>query len=412
MKNKTLLIAAVWLGVLLMSQVYAQNTFRDWEGVDSNDWMTPTNWQDDTIPEGESATARIYNSTTGSDPVVPYNTVLREDDSANLRNVWIGNAGDATKSGNLTVEANASLTTTENFIIRNNSKLTSSGAISVGNVNGLIVSDSAEVILKNGSTLNRLNLSSDSTATLESGSSVTEILNPRDNVQLTMNNSYSRNLIMAGKSILTLNGTINGNFSTDSTEMQYIGATGTVNGNVQLGGNDQITIAGTVQGGTFSLNGTGTAVIESTANILSDGEQSWLYADASVTWNVGANGEIGTLRTNRGGTSTDDGEENFDGEWRYTGTTQSGETVSLLVVLDDYEIDGETIALQLVSDIQNENVFAEEVSFMWKGKDVTDDWTWIGNGTFNGIVIPEPSTYALLTGCLALIAVMLCRHRA
>ena len=232
MKNKTLLIAAVWLGVLLMSQVYAQNTFRDWEGVDSNDWMTPTNWQDDTIPEGESATARIYNSTTGSDPVVPYNTVLREDDSANLRNVWIGNAGDATKSGNLTVEANASLTTTENFIIRNNSKLTSSGAISVGNVNGLIVSDSAEVILKNGSTLNRLNLSSDSTATLESGSSVTEILNPRDNVQLTMNNSYSSNLIMAGKSILTLNGTINGNFSTDSTEMQYIGATGTVNGNV------------------------------------------------------------------------------------------------------------------------------------------------------------------------------------
>ena len=404
MKNKKLTTAAILFGVVFTAQLQAQATFRDWEGGVSDDWMDNLNWQDDTIPSGVDATARLYNSDISSDPT-PNNTVLKSGASASLKNVWIGNSSDPLESGNLTVESTATLTTTENFVMENNSKLTSSGAISVGNTNGIIVRDTSNVTLKSGSTLNRLALGDNSTATLESGSSVTDISNLANSSQLTMNNTYSNNLTMNNSSSLTLNGTLNGNFGIGSTAMQYVGVAGVVNGNVVLSGGDQMTVAGDVNG-LFNVNSTGQAIIEATANILSDGGNSWIYNTAAVQWNVGADGSIGTLKTNRNSTG---GAADFsDGEWRYNTTA-----VDMVVVLDDYAIDGETITLQLVSGIQNESTFAANVTFMLNGDDVTDDFTWngAGSGSFDGIVVPEPGTYALLAGCFALASVMIRRRR-
>ena len=406
MENKTLTTAAILIGAVFTTQLQAQATFRDWEGGVSDDWMNNLNWQDDTIPSGADATARIYNSDI-STPSTPNNTVLKSGASANLKNVWIGNSGDPLESGNLTVESTATLTTTENFVMENNSKLTSSGAISVGNGNGIIVRDTSNVTLKSGSTLNRLALGDNTTATLEAGSSVTSITNLSNNSQLTLNTTYSSDLTMNNSSSLTLNGTLNGNFGVGSTAMQYIGATGVVNGSLAVGAGDQVTVAGTVQGGVFGVNQTGSAVIEATANILSDGGNSWIYGTAGITWNVGADGSVGTLRTNRNETSLDA----YDGQWRYNATA-----VDMVVVLDDYDsvANGTTIGgLQLVSGIQSESTFAGNVTFLLNGDNVTSDFTWDGadTGSFSGVVVPEPSTFALLAGCFGLTAVMLRRRR-
>jgi hypothetical protein len=169
--------------------------------------------------------------------------------------------------------------------------------------------------------------------------------------------------------------------------MQSIGATGVVNGNVEVSTGDQITIAGEISGGQFSVNGTGMAVIESTADIKSDSAESWIYNTAAVTWNVGADGSVGTLRTNRSESSLDA----YDGEWRYDVTA-----VDMIVNLDDFA--SGALSLQLVSGIQNESTWANNVTFMKNGSDVTSDFSWDGAGTgaFTGAVIPEPSSLVLL----------------
>ena len=402
MKNKTLTTAAICLTAAFATQVQA--AFYDWEGGVSDDWMNNLNWESDTIPVAAD-TARIYNSGLTMAPP----SVL--SGSASVSQVWLGSQNNGSlESGALTVESGATLTTSGNFIVSENSTLVSSGAISVGDGNGMIVRDAGNVTLNSGATLNKITLGENSTATFNAGSTVTSIVNLSQNAQLTLNTTYSGNLNMNNSSSLTLNGTLNGNFGVGSTAMQYIGATGVVNGTsnvtgLVLGSGDQATIAGTIQGGLFSVNGTGSAIIEATANILSDGDKSWIYDTAAVQWNVGADGEIGTLKTNRGGSNEG---ANFDGEWRYNTTA-----VDMVVVLDDYEIDGETITLQLVSGIQNESTFADNVSFMLNGEDVTDGFTWngAGSGSFSGIVVPEPGTYALLAGCFALASVMIRRRR-
>tara|TARA_B110001450_G_scaffold54985_1_gene51525 strand:- start:5432 stop:6046 length:615 start_codon:yes stop_codon:yes gene_type:complete len=204
---------------------------------------------------------------------------------------------------------------------------------------------------------------------------------------------------MNNASSLTVNGTLNGNFGIGSTAMQYIGEAGTVNGDIELNGSDQMTVAGDVNG-RFSLNQTSQAFIEATANILSDSGNSWIYNTAAITWNVGADGSIGTLRTNRGS-------GDFTADWRYSGAED------MVVDLTAYEADGSSISLQLVSGIENESTFASNVTFLRDGLDVTSDFSWDGAGTgsFSGVVVPEPGTYALLAGCFALASVMIRRRR-
>jgi len=162
MKHKKLTIASALLLSLLTAQVQAQ--FYDWEGGTSDDWSDNSNWQGGN-GVGEADTARIYNSDISSDPT-PNNTVLKTGASVTLTRVWIGNSNDVNESGVLTVELGASLSTTGDFIMENNSKLTSSGVISVGIGNGMIVRDTADVTLSSGATLNTINLNDNSTATL------------------------------------------------------------------------------------------------------------------------------------------------------------------------------------------------------------------------------------------------------
>ncbi|MDB2506397.1 hypothetical protein N9X20_02500, partial [Opitutales bacterium] len=226
-------------------------------------------------------------------------------------------------------------------------------------------------------------LQENSTATFNAGSTVTTIQNLSNNAQLTMNNTYSSNLTMNNASSLTVNGTLNGNFGVGSTAMQYVGEGGTVNGDIELNGSDQMTVAGNVNG-RFSLNQTSQAVIEATANILSNSNNSWIYNTAAITWNVGADGSVGTLKTSRLEQNTGQ----FDGEWRYDASA-----VDMVVDLTNCAVYATPLSLKLVSGIQNESAFASNVTFLLDGADVTSDFVWDGAGTgsFTGVIAnPDP----------------------
>ena len=181
---------------------------------------------------------------------------------------------------------------------------------------------------------------------------------------------------------VTLNGTVNTKFDPDSTAMQYIGEDGTLNGEIQLNGSDQMTVAGSVNG-RFSINQTAQVIIEATANIRSNSPSSWIFNTPSVQWNVGADGSVGTLRTNHNETSSDA----YDGVWRY-----SNGDVDVVVDLTDCEVYGSSITLQLVSGIENESTFADNVTFLYDGAEVTGfTWDGAGSGSFSGTLAnPAP----------------------
>ena len=253
MKHKKLTIASAFLLAALTAQVQAG--FYDWEGGTSDDWSDSSNWQSGATLGAED-TARIFNSDISSDPT-PNNTVLKTGADVTLTRVWLGNSADANESGVLTVESGAFLSTSGDFILENNSTLTSSGAISVGNGNGMILRDNSSLTLMDGGTLNKILLSQNSTATLEAGSSVATISNINNAAQLTLNTSYTGNmfngddssLIVNGTvygnvfassgSSITVNGTLNGTFGNASNSMQTIGANGTVNGTVEIDNDDK-----------------------------------------------------------------------------------------------------------------------------------------------------------------------------
>jgi hypothetical protein len=373
MKHKKLTITAASLLAALTTQVQAD--FFDWLGGTSDDWSDNSNWQGGNGVEGY--TARIYNSDISSDPT-PNNTVLKTGASATLTRVWLGNSQDVNESGVLTVETGATLTTTGDFVVENNSTLTSSGAISVGNGNGMIVRDSGNVTLNSGATLNKITLGDNSTATLEAGSAVTTIQNLANSAQLNLNTTYTGNLFANADSSITVNGTLNGNFGINSSGVQYIGVNGTVNGAVELDNIDQMVVAGTVNG-RFFVKSTAAVLIESTANILSDHNNSWIYNTPYIQWKVGADGSVGTLKTSR----LEQNAGQFDGEWRYDTSA-----VDMVVDLTDCVTYATPLTLQLVSGIQNESTFASNVTFLQDGTDVTADFAWDGAGTgsFTGVL--------------------------
>ena len=401
MKYKKIAIASAFILAALTPQIQAQEQYKDWLGVTSDDWSDSSNWESGYIPGTDPAldTARIYNSDISSDPT-PNNTALKTG-SVSLNRVWLGNSNEVNESGVLTVESGTTLTTAGDFILENNSSLTSSGAISVGNGNGMIVRDNANVTLNSGSTLNTINLNDNSTATLEAGSTVTLIKNINNSAQLTLNNIYTGNMFngssssliingavngnvfAASDSSITVNGTLNGNFGIGSTSMQYIGANGTVNGAVEIADDDKMTVAGNVNG-RFFIKSTSQVIIEPTANILSNHNNSWIYNTPSVTWNVGADGSVATLKTSR----LEQNAGQYDGEWRYDNSA-----VDMVVDLTDCVVYGSNITLQLVSGIQNEATFASNVTFLVNGADVTADFAWDGAGTgsFTGALAnPDP----------------------
>ena len=421
MKHKKLTIASAFLLSALTAQLQAG--FINWQGGTSGDWSDNSNWSGEN-GVGTADTAQIYHSLTSSEPT-PYNTVLSAGNSATVSQIWLGQQGDnAGKDGDLTVESTATLTTTGDFIISQESSLTSSGAISVGNGDGLRVTDSGTVTLKSGSTLNKMTLRENSTATLESGSTL-NTLDPKENStatleagstvdsilpvsnssQLTLNSTYTGNLVTRQTSTLTLNGTLDGNLAVQnsssltvngtvngdidntSTSMLTIGAGGTVNGVLEVQNNEQVTVAGTIIG-LFRVNGdTGQAIIESTANILSDcngdTNKTSITGNCSIQWNVGVDGSIGTLRSNANESSLDE----YDGTWIYQVTDNS-----MVVDLSACEVYGTSITLQPVSGLQYQNredAFADKVVFIRNGEDISEDFTYVGAGTFTATILPD-----------------------
>ena len=419
MKHKKLTIASAFLLSALTAQLQAG--FINWLGGTSNDWSDNSNWSGEN-GVGTADTVQIYHSLTSSEPT-PYNTVLSAGNSATVSQIWLGQQGDnAGKDGDLTVESTATLTTTGDFIISQESSLTSSGIISAGAGDGLRVMDSGAVTLKSGSTLNKMTLRENSSATLESGSTL-NTLDPKENStatleagstvdsilpvsnssQLTLNSTYTGNLVTRQTSTLTLNGTLDGNLAVQnsssltvngtvngdidntSTSMLTIGAGGTVNGVLEVQNNEQVTVAGTIIG-LFRVNGdTGQAIIESTANILSDSANgsTWINNKCSIQWNVGVDGSIGTLKSNVNESSLDA----YDGEWLYHPTDNS-----MVVELSAYVPDGNPISLQPVSGLQYQNredAFADKVVFIRNGEDISEDFTYVGAGTFTATILPD-----------------------
>jgi cytoskeletal protein CcmA (bactofilin family) len=274
MKHKKLTITAASLLTCISLRKYRPG-FYDWQGGTSSDWSDNSNWQGGN-GVGAADTARIYNSGVTMAPA----SVL--SGSASVSQVWLGSQKQRFPRVWCIDCSNQvpTLSTSGGFIVSENSTLASSGAISVGDGNGMIVRDAGNVTLNSGATLNKITLGENSTATFNAGSTVTTIQNLSNNAQLTMNNTYSSNLFMNQDSSLTVNGTLNGNFGINSTAMQYVGEAGTVTGEIELNGSDQMTVAGNVTG-RFSLNQTSQAFIEATANILSDSGNSWIYNTAA-----------------------------------------------------------------------------------------------------------------------------------
>ena len=436
MKYRKLACALAFLLASFIPQLQAQ--FYDWLGTTSNDWSDSSNWQDGATL-GASDTARIYNSLTSSDPT-PNNTVLKTGASVTLTRVWLGNSNESTEFGVLTVESGAALATSGDFVMENSSTLTSSGDISVGNVNGLIVRDTSVVTLNDGSSLNALRLENFSTATMEAGSVVNSI-NLGQDAQLTMGSSYNSTLDVNSRSSATINGTINGDlnyntsgtgligengivtgnlgvnrsasvtvngtvqgrininqtssvtlngtcvgdFKHNSTEMSYINENAIVQGDATFDNDDKVTIGGNINGAgnTFHIKGSAQVTILPTANILSDNNNSWIYDTPTVTWKVGADGSVATLKTSRNEANAGQ----FDGEWRYANSE-----VVLVVDLTDCVVYGTNITLQLVSAIQSEETFSNKVTFVYNGEAVTGfTWDGAGTGSFTGVLAnPAP----------------------
>ena len=348
-------VSVVCFSILAACCQLPAQEFRGWEGSISDDWMNANNWNGGTIPSGAD-TASIRNSTNNR-------TVLYSGADASLDRVYIGEQN----TGHLTVQSGAELTTARNINVVQSGGLVNNGVMTV--TDGLAANDNSTVSIGN-------------------------------------NGIFNGRITANGASSITIDGTLIGEFNIQSSVRQQIGASGLVNGDVRVGQNDIVTIAGEVSGGLFNVNGNGSVVIESTATIFSEGENSWLYNTADVTWNVGADGSVGTLKTNRNESTVGA----FDGEWRYDATTL------MTVVLDSYDAatHGESITMSLVSDIQNANTFADNVKFLLNGQDISGDFTHNEKGSFTGTIpaIPEPATYSLWIGCFILVNVCLRRIRA
>jgi len=155
--------------------------------------------------------------------------------------------------------------------------------------------------------------------------------------------------------------------------MQTIGVNGTVNGAVEIDNDDQMTVAGSVNG-RFFIKSFAQVTIEPTANVLSNDNNSWFYDTPTITWKVGADGSIGTLRTNRGS-------GDYTAEWRYA-------NADVVVDLTDCVVYTTPLTLKLVSGVENEANFASKVTFLQDGADVTADFAWDGEGTgsFTGVL--------------------------
>lgn len=343
-----LFVAIVMLSLSAFS-LQAQTNFRGWNGNTSTDWNDSTNWDGGVVPAGPDDVAAVRQSTNNP-------TVIGSGSNISLQKMFIGDdvTGSVTVDSGATVDASAG-----NSIVKKEASLTVNGSWT----GAVIVSHDA---------------------TLSIGASGSHFGN------ITANNSSS----------IAINGAVTGNIQNNSDATQTIGSAGSLVGDLELNGSDNAIISGSILG-RFSVNQNASVTINSTADIRSTSGNSWFYNNAAITWNVAADGSVATLRTSRNESSSGA----FDGEWRYDATT------SMLVNLDAFA-GGTITGMELVSGIQNESTFADNVVFTHNGVDVSSEFTF-SDGSFSGALaaIPELSTVGILTGFLSLVYVVFCRRR-
>ena len=344
----SLVAAAVLLSVSAFP-LHAQTNFRGWTGNTSSDWNEASNWDSSTIPSGPNDVAAVRHSTNNP-------AVIGSGSNISLQKMFIGE----NDTGSLTVDSGANVDASGGLSV-----ITKQGSLTV-----------------NGSWTGAVIVSHD--ATLSIGASGSHFGN------ITANNSSS----------IAINGAVTGNIQNNSDATQTIGSAGSLVGDLELNGSDNAIISGSILG-RFSVNQNASVTINSTADIRSTSGNSWFYNNAAITWNVAADGSVATLRTSRNESSSGA----FDGEWRYDAST------SMTVNLDAFA-GGTITGMELVSGIQNESTFADNVVFTHNGVDVSSEFTF-SDGSFSGALaaIPELSTVGILTGFLSLVYVVLCRRR-
>ena len=350
--------------ILAVAVSPAQALFLTWLGTVDDDWAKTGNWQSATIPDADD-TARIWNT-------APNPTVLHSG-SVTLDQLWIGENGVPANYGIMTIAAGATLATDSGVVDlhEDSSVLTSNGTLSVSthfrafdgatiNLNDDLgaptdVTVGSETQMNNTSTLNLgsnvavaspIAFLGSSSGASAGGSVVTGNVRGFNDSTGVFAGTINGNLQSFNNSSLTLNGTLNGNFDVvNSVAMNTVGAGAVVNGSCRISVGDVVTVAGTIQNGTFSCNGnTSVTVIEPTATIMSVGNDCWLYDTAKVTWNVGEDGSVGTIFADRDSNGT------FTDLVRYTGSAD------LNVDLTNYDSNthGQTLNVQLCGDVEHD----------------------------------------------------------
>ncbi len=343
------LVAAAVLMSVSAFPLHAQTNFRGWTGNTSSDWNEASNWDSSTIPSGPNDVAAVRHSTNNP-------AVIGSGSNISVQKMFIGEnvTGSVTVDSGATVDASGG-----NSIISNQGSLTVNGSWTGG------------VILSHDSTLN-----------------------------IGASGTYNGNLTANDSTSISINGAVTGNIQNNSDATHTIGSTGSLIGNFALDGTDNAIISGSILG-EFRVNQNASVTINSSADIRSTSGNSWFYNNAAITWNVAADGSVATLRTSRNESSSGA----FDGEWRYDAST------SMTVNLDAFA-GGTITGMELVSGIQNESTFADNVVFTHNGVDVSSEFTF-SDGSFSGALaaIPESSTVGILIGFLSLYYVVFCRRR-
>jgi len=349
MHKLPLSLSAIALLSFSAISLQAQTNFRGWTGNTSSDWNDASNWDSSTIPSGPNDVAAVRHSTNNP-------AVIGSGSNISVQKMFIGE----NETGSVTVDSGATVDASGG-----NSVISKQGSLTV-----------------NGSWTGNTQFNNDATLSIGAGG------------------TYNGNLTLNSASAVSINGNVNGNFQISSTGTQIIGTTGSLIGDFALDGTDNAIISGTILG-EFRANQDSSATINSTADIRSTSNNSWFYNNAAITWNVAADGSVATLRTSRNESTAGA----FDGEWRYDAST------SMTVNLDDFA-GGTIVGMALVSGIQNESTFADNVLFTYNGVDVSTEFTF-SDGSFSGTLaaVPELSTVGMLTGFMSLFYVVLCRRR-
>ncbi len=441
---KSIMVVIVSMMVCVPAQA---DDFIQWVGNTSDDWMTAANWSGNNVPDSLTEVAEVdavgaYSTVLSSgntidvrdlwmadswDPAshgelliesgasLSANSVsVNQDSILNIEGelvsrgiVWFNAESVVTVSNDPAVTVEFDVTGSDinvqddaSFSLYSDAKVkvdkfwcndtstvfvATSGVIEVSN--GMYAKGASTCQL-NGSVSGSFKVEGNATAIVDG--SVSDWIEVSQNGVCTVNGDQTVSHVKASDNgQIVINGTINGPLQIDSTNvLSRIGVNGVIHGDSGLGGSDYLTIAGTitngVANGVFSINGSATVVIESTAKIYSASGNTWIYDTPSITWMVGEDGSVGTVWNDS------DSDGSYTDEVRYNGVPDD---FNVDITAYKPEIHGDTLDVRLVGAIQDATTFASNVTFWNDGVEHTDV-SHLGSGLFRitNLYVPPAGT--------------------